>query len=361
MSIWDFASIYSNPVAEPHRITLGEGHTPLVRSRRIGPAAGITDLYFKLESTNPTGSYKDRFAAAAVSHLVQDDSRLCLGCSSGNTGAALAAYSAAVALPCVLAIVDSAPEAKLDQMRIYGAKLVRVKGFGTDADKTKEVADRLSELAADLDSEVQISAFCHSPRGMEGVMSISHEIAASERSVRHVFCPAGAGGLVLAVARGFAKTAAHPAVHCVQPVGNDTIATRLRTGAETAQACICTTHISGLQVANVMDGDEAIAACRASGGSGFTVTDEKVLALQSRLAAEEGIFAEPAGVVALAGALQAVAEGVVDGSEPIVCLVTGAGFKDDVSARKVAASRAPTDRVDDFADFERIVRAELSR
>lgn len=332
----------------------------MLRSRSIGPSVGLENLYFKLESLNPTGSYKDRFAAAAVSNLVSEDAIVCLGCSSGNTGAALAAYSAAVGLPCILAIVDSAPEAKLKQMQIYGATLVRVKRFGTDAAMTQTVSDGLADLATELGTTVQISAFCYAPVGMAGVQSISREIADSSTIFDHVFSPAGGGGLTLAVARGFEATDQSPAIHCVQPEGNDTIATPLRQGHDRARAVTCTTSISGLQVANVMDGHETVAACRRSGGTGYAVSDEFVFEVQSRLAREEGIFAEPAGAVAVAGAIRAAEMGEVASDANAVCLVTGSGFKDDSSQTRMLESSATCPRVDSFGEFENIVRETLA-
>ena len=92
--IWKWADRLGDVPEESHRLTLGEGGTPLIRSRRIGPAIGLTKLFFKLESSNPTGSYKDRFAAAAISHLLARGKSRGLATSSGNTGAALAAACA---------------------------------------------------------------------------------------------------------------------------------------------------------------------------------------------------------------------------------------------------------------------------
>jgi threonine synthase len=342
------------------QVFLGEGATPMLRSRSIGPSAGLNNLYFKLESLNPTGSYKDRFAAAAVSQLVAEASPVCLGCSSGNTGAALAAYSAAVGLPCVLAIVDSAPEAKLRQMQIYGATLVRVKGLGTDAAMTRTVSDGLARLAVDLGTTVQISAFCYSPVGMKGVQSLAIEIADSGVKIEHIFAPAGGGGLTLAVCRGFDATDSSPAVHCVQPDGNDTIATPLREGHSRARPVECLTAISGLQVASVMDGNETLVACRKSGGTGFSVSDQFVFGIQERLAREEGIFSEPAGAVAVAGAVQGAGTGEIDSDANIACLVTGSGFKDDVSQTRMLASMPGCPSVDSFDDFERIARKTIT-
>lgn len=361
MSIWFYADALPDAPPVGSRISLGEGGTPLIRSRSIGPSLALENLYFKVETGNPTGSYKDRFAASAISHLLSEDAPLCLGCSSGNTGAALAAYSAAAGFPCVLAIVDSAPQAKLRQMQIYGARLVRLKGFGTEASVTQEVTERLEALAETLGTTVQISAFCHSPKGMTGVQSLSLELADSGVDIRHVFCPAGAGGLALAVARGFQDTVAMPAVHCVQPEGNDTIASRLRAGYETAAACTCTTTISGLQVANVMDGTETLRACKASGGSGFTVSDDFVFAVQERMAREEGIFTEPAGAVALAGAIRAIENREVALDETVVCLVTGSGFKDEGSQDRMLRTSVDCLRVEHFDAFEEIVHRELGR
>src|SRR5436190_16918855 len=138
MSIWRWANRFSD-VREEHRVTLGEGSTPLLRSRRIGRAIGAKNLFFKLETTNPTGSYKDRFAAAAISDMIARGKRRCIATSSGNTGSALAAYCAAASIECEIAIVETAPIEKLKQMMAYGARIYRVRGFGVSAEITSQV------------------------------------------------------------------------------------------------------------------------------------------------------------------------------------------------------------------------------
>lgn len=171
--------------------TLGEGNTPLVKSRQIGPALGFPNLYFKLESANPSGSYKDRFAAYAVADVLANKGRLCLATSSGNTGAALAAYSAAAGIPCKIAIVDGAPEGKLKQMRAYGAALYVIKGFGKNKEATEKVFDKLGEVAAENQTRLQVSAFKYSPVGMTGVQTLSFELAEDLERVDNVFVPSG--------------------------------------------------------------------------------------------------------------------------------------------------------------------------
>lgn len=338
-------------------VTMGEGDTPLVRSQRIGPALGLKNLWFKYEGANPTGSYKDRFAAAAVAHLRAGGKSLCLGTSSGNTGAAVAAYCARAGIGCWLAIVDGAPEGKLRQMRAYGAKLLRIREFGCSPTVTAEVMAGLRELTAELDAGFEVSAFAISPRGMAGVKTLGYELAEAMAGQRdwQVFSPAGGGGLTLAVARGIAEAGGGGRVHCVQPAGNDTIATPLREGAGQAVAVNSTTAISGLQVGGVLDGHDVIAACRASGGTGQVVEDEAAWRMQRRLAQEEGIFCEPAGAVALAGVEVAVARGELAPDDDVVCLVTGVGFKDEASVVRLIGGEG-TPLVDDFASFADAVR-----
>ena len=298
MSIWQWANKFSKVPAE-FQFSLGEGNTPLVRSRHIGPAVGLENLYFKLEGVNPTGSYKDRFAAAAISDMLSKGKRRCIATSSGNTGAALAAYCAVAGLRCEIAAVETAPAEKLAQMRAYGANVFKVKGFGVSAEITREAFRLIQERAGTPDAELQISAFKYSPIGMAGVQTISYEIAEQlDGKIDHVFVPAGGGGLTLAIARGFEKMEMlRVRIECAQPMENDTIATPLASGAGRARAVACTTEISGLQVASVLDGDDVIRACRRSGGTGHVVSDVAVWKMQRRLAREEGIFAEPAGAV----------------------------------------------------------------
>lgn len=348
MSVWRYAD---RIVAVPpeSRITLGEGATPLVESRVIGPRAGIGRLLFKIEAGNPTGSYKDRFAAVAISALRAAGRSRCVATSSGNTGTALAAYCARAGIRLDVALVETAPAGKVLPMAAYGARLQRVRGFGLDPAITRHTFARLVEIGGSGDAALEISGYRYSPVGMSGVETIAHELAseagATGISLDHVFVEAGGGGLTLAVARGFRWLVDHgrlprsPAVHCVQPDGNDTIAGPLRMGADAAREVTCTTAISGLQVPSIVDGDAVIAACRASGGTGHTVADEETFAMQRQLAREEGILCEPAGAVGVAGAVRAAARGELGLHDTVVCLITGAGYKDAVSLESLAAAQ----------------------
>jgi threonine synthase len=337
MSIWRHADFL--PKFElRHRITLGEANTPLLHSRRIGPVLGLPHLYFKLENCNPTGSFKDRFAVVAASDMAANAKAVCLATSSGNTGAALAAACAVAGIRCYVAVVDGAPQNKLRNMQVYGAHIYTVRGFGRDAAVTAGVMDRLRQLCEQRGAALQISAYRHSPVGMTGCETIAYELHDQlEGRVDHVFTQAGGGGMTWAIIRGFqrlhelGRNRRVPAVHCVQPIGNDTIAGPLRRKEQKAREVVCTTNVSGLQVPNVIDGDHVIAACRSCGGNGYPISDELVFETQRRLAREEGVFTEPAGAVSVAGLVDAARRGEVHEQDRIVCTVTGIGFKDETS------------------------------
>ena len=257
-------------------------------------------------------------------------------------GRRVAAYCAAASIACQIAVVETAPDAKLLQMMAYGAKIYRVERFGIDPVVTEQVFDSLLALADRPDAALQISAFKYSPLGMAGVQTISYEIARQNNRVQHVFVPAGGGGLTLAVAHGFPTIGGkrQPRVTARESIAfSRPETTRLPdhcdAGAHAAIDVSCTTAISGLQVPSVIDGNEVVELCRATGGTGYTVADDDVYAVQRRLAQQEGIFCEPAGAVAVTAALAAVASGEIDGRDEIVCLVTGSGFKDLASAERI--------------------------
>jgi threonine synthase len=294
------------------------------------------DVWFKLELCQPTGSYKDRFIACEMENVIASGARMVVATSSGNTGAALAAYASRAGVRCVIVVAPEAPAGKLAQMRAHGATVVRVPGFTTDAGVTDRVMRALREFGAERGVPLVVSAFRYCPVGMDGVSAIAAELL--DLAPRHVFVPVGGGGLYAAVVRGF-RRAGRPdvRVHAVQPAGCGTVVDAWRAGKREAAPAAGVTGISGLSVPVDIDATLALGLLYECGGLGIAVRDEEVLAAQRRLLAEEGIFCEPAGAAAAAGWLRAVAEGLVDAGERAVCLVTGHGGKDPDSIAAAAA------------------------
>jgi threonine synthase len=316
-------------VAATPAVTLGEGDTPLVRSRWIGPHLGLDRLWFKVEQCNPTGSYKDRFAARLVSLMVERGQTLCLGTSSGNTGAAVAAYAAAAGVRCLLCVPANAPAAKLAQAQAYGARLLRVRDMLGTAPALRRLVDRLRAVASRRGLPLGISAYACAPEAMAGIEPLSGEITrVLGRAPDRVFVPVGGGGLLTAVWRGFGGEASGgPRVHAVQPAGNDTLVGALHAGETRAREVASTTRISGLAVPLDLDATAALRAVRAAGGDGHLVEDEWVQEVQTVLARREGLWVEPAGAASVAGLWRAAQTGYVGRGEVVVCLLTGHGLK----------------------------------
>jgi threonine synthase len=314
----------------------GQGFTPLVKSRTIGPSSGVEELYFKLETANPSGSYKDRFAGMALALAREAGAKTCLATSSGNTGAAVAAFAAAFGLNVYLFINELTPVGKLVQMRAHGAKLLRVKGMGLDAKETARTLERLRALSALKAIPLLVSAFAQSPEAMAGIKTIAYEVHERLGHVDHFFCPVGGGGLYVAIARGFADLACagqgkSPRIHPVQPALNDTVVTPLNLGQARGRTVSTTTAISGLAVPFDLDGAAVITLSRACDGAGLLIQDSDATNAQRRLMLEEGLLVEPAGAVSVAGFIQAAREGRLKKDERVVCILTGHGFKDPSS------------------------------
>ena len=335
----------TDPTPTPTTLTLGEGRTPLIRSRWLGPRLGVRDLRFKLEHLNPSGSYKDRFAARFVANHLAAGYPFVLATSSGNTGAALATYAAAAGLPCIVCVPVEAPEAKLAQIRAHGAVVVRVRGMLDTPDAVRALIDRLSEVCATMGMPLGTSAYEIAPEAMAGIEPLGAEIVA-EGAPDRIFAPVGGGGLVVATWRGArdaSATTMPPRIHAVQPAGNDTVVTAFRAGhghARTLDPGEAGTNVSGLAVPIDLDATRALHAVRDSGGNGHLVADEAAWEAQATLARHEGLFVEPAGATSVAGLMAAVAAGEVGPDDRVTCILTGSGFKDGAAVARMA-SRVP--------------------
>ncbi len=317
-------------------LTLGEGNTPVVES--VSHSEGNHGrLLFKLESSNPTGSYKDRFAAAEVQRIIDTGGTGCMATSSGNTGSALATYCARAGLKCVIVVNQEAPDGKLLQMRAHGAQVIRVPGFVTDASITRLVFEQLQQISQQYSIPLVVSAFAFCPEGMRGVERIAAELVPHRPD--HVFVPVGGGGLYSAVAQGFLKqTQSQPRVHAVQPSGCLTLVGAYLDAVDVIPIPDSTTRISGLSVPSNLDAGRGLALLRRCNGLGIAVDDQDVFEAQQHLFTEEGIYCEPAGATAYAGWRKMAQRGLISPNETSICLVTGHGFKDPSSVERAAQS-----------------------
>lgn len=318
-------------------VTLAEGATPLLPLNRI---EGLPHVLLKAEHMNPTGSFKDRIASVALSIVVERGLKGCAGTSSGNGGAAVAAYAVhAAKLVHLFALVGTA-DLKLLQILATGASVQSVRGLGHDAEGTRTAAEAIARWAVNNQLLPFLTGGRYAPEAMEGAKTIAFELSEGAPETTVVYVPVGGGGLLSSIHRGFVEAADWfgtqvPRIVAVQPKGCPTVRDLLD-GGEGRLLEPTSTAISGLQVAVLFDGRVGMALA-ASGGHLVEVSDEEIWQAQRLLARQEGVLLEPAGATALAGVIADVKAGRLGPDERVVAIATGAAFKDVDALRKLAA------------------------
>lgn len=300
--------------------SLGEGNTPVLSLTALPKLLGIHEISAKAEWMNPTGSYKDRIAAATIDDALRRGMRGWIGTSSGNGGASMSAYGARAGLPGFLCIAADAPAEKVRSIVPYGATLIPMSQLGIAE------MDAIRELAARYHLKLSVTAYRYNPEGMAGTESIGVELLA-QGDFTHVYVPAGGGGLLVAVARGLGGSS-NARVICAQPAGCDPIVRFLNRDIADPRIDSCNSTISGLQLPAPPDGELAASAVLESDGWGTSVSDADAWAMQDLLATREGIFVEPASALAVAALANDVKTGRLPSSARPVAVLTGSGLKD---------------------------------
>lgn len=301
-------------------ITLGEGDTPLVRSRHLEREVGCGALYFKLESCNPSGSFKDRGMVVAVAKALERGDRAVLCASTGNTSASAAAYAAHCGLRAYIIVPSGRIAAgKLAQTCAHGAQIIAIEGSFDDALRIARELTERHPLA--LVNSVN-------PHRIEGQKTAAFEIVDALSDAPDLLClPVGNAGNITAYWRGFVEyyqremAGKKPRMWGVQAAGAAPIV--LGEPVSTPE-----TVASAIRIGNPASWQGAVSARDESGGNIRAVTDDEILDAYRRLAQEEGIFCEPASAAGVAGLLKAVAEGVEFAGQTVVCVITGSGLKD---------------------------------
>ena len=300
-------------------VSLCEGNTPLVDAPRLSEAVGAR-VMLKVEGANPTGSFKDRGMTMAISKAAEDGAKVVVCASTGNTSASAAAYATRAEMLAAVIIPDGhVALGKLAQALIHGARVVSIKGSFDDALRVvRELGERGGVTVVNSINPFRI----------QGQKTAAFEICDALGAAPDVHCiPVGNAGNITAYWMGYGEYArdgvvrnrprmlgwqaagAAPLVHGEPVPHPETIATAIRIG-------------------NPASWDSAIAARDESGGHIGAVTDAQILDAYRLLAAQEGVFVEPASAASVAGLLQAAESGLVERDETIVCTVTGHGLKD---------------------------------
>lgn len=357
--VWKYSELL--PVVDLKKsVSLGEGGTPLLKAENLGKEIGLRNLYLKDETRNPTASFKDRMMSVGVSKAVEFGARVVVTASSGNAAVALAAYAAKAGLRCYAFVPAKAPESKVAQISMHGAKVVKVLG--------KEKGDPTYELMIAGWKKFGWcplpSAGAFNPYHWEGAKTISYEVCEQLgwKVPDWVVISVGAGTLLSGCAKGYSEfermglVRGMPKIVAVQAEGCAPIVKAFK--GNIAADKIETwprprTVAGGLIDPFPWDADTALPAIKNSGGTAVAVSDRKILEAEKGLAQSEGVFAEPSGAAGIAGLRDLVDGGKIDSSDIVVVEITGGGLKDTKTALKL--SEKPRVVKPDLRSLERFV------
>jgi threonine synthase len=324
-SIWRYADLL--PVAAPAEQRLAPGFTPLVQAPRLAEALGVGELWLKLDTANPTHSFKDRVVAVAAAKAIELG-RTTLSCSStGNLANAVAARAAAEGLEAVVLVPASLEPEKLIATSIYGARIIAVEGSYDDC-------SRLSvELSFELDW-----AFCNvgfRSYYAEGSKTLAFEVAEQLgwSLPDAVIAPIGSGSMFTKVHQGFGELltlrlvdGTTPRLFGGQGEGCSPVAHAFANETK-VKPVRASTIAKSIAIGSPADGDLAVAAARDSGGSIHPVAEDQIVDNIALLAETTGVFGETAPAVTLGALRSAVDRGELGESDRVVLLVTGDGLK----------------------------------
>lgn len=327
LTIWRYADLL--PVADDvERVDLGAGFTPLIRAGRLAAELGLTDLYLKNDTANPTHSFKDRVVSVAltVAKSMGFDTVACA--STGNLANAVAAHAARSGLKSFVFIPADLESGKILTTGIYGGVLVAVKG---NYDQVNRLCSEIAQSRDWAFVNVNIRPFYS-----EGSKTLAFETVEQLgwRMPDHIVVPVASGSLLTKIRKGLGELnrvglAPEPStrIHAAQASGCKPVVTALEEGVEHVRPVKPQTIAKSLAIGNPADGYYAVKAVRATGGTGAAVSDEEIVAGIRLLAETEGIFTETAGGVTVASLARMAARGVFARGETVVALITGMGLK----------------------------------
>jgi threonine synthase len=335
------------------------GGTPVYALPRLAARLGLANLWLKDESRNPTASFKDRASALVVARAREIGAGIIVTASTGNAGAALAGMCAAAGEKAVIFAPKTAPQAKIAQLLVYGAKVLLVDGnYDAAFDLSLKASEEFGwycrntgynpfstegkKTAALEIWEWYVREMKSWENGKHGSGSGASQFTQSRSENLTIFVPVGDGNIISGIHKGFKDLLAlgwlerMPRLVGVQAEGSAAIATAFRANTEQITAISSATIADSIAVDLPRDGVRAIRAAKETGGTYVTISDDEILRAIAELGTV-GIFAEPAAAAAYAGVVKAIALGAVDAADPILVLSTGSGLKDVQAAIRSVA------------------------
>ena len=326
-NMWRYAPVL--PPLSEHIVSLGEGWTPLIRARKLGARIGAESLWVKDEGINPTGSFKARGHACAISMCAELGIRKVALPSAGNSAGALAAYAAAAGIEAHIFMPRDAAQANYLGCVACGANVTLVDGPIGDCGKI--AAARASEEGwFDLGT-------LQEPYRVEGNKTMGYEVAEQLdwEIPDAIVCPTGGGMGLIGMWKAFQEMewlgwigGKRPKMIAVQAAGCAPIVRAFEEGQPHSRFFEdAHTIAAGLRVPKSPGDSLVLQAVRSSGGTAIAVSDDEMLDAGIQLASEEGIFAAPEGAACVAALRKLLKNGFLRADERIVIYNTGSGLK----------------------------------
>jgi len=351
---WRYAPVL--PLADPaHRVTLGEGGTPLLDCPRLARELGVRRLLLKYDGANPTGTVKDRSAATAVAAALRFGYRATSVVSSGNAGSSIAAYSSRAGLRSLIFAYERTSAPKLLHMAATTANLVLYKGVYDDL---ITIWDRLVDERLFFDCGASRNAY-----KQEGKKTLAYEIAEQTGWAVPdvVVAPVAVGETFIATARGFREMreagwiARAPLMVAAQATRANAVARAFRDGTPIRPLKIGYTVAEGLAAGDPgRKGEWVLRLLRGGKGLAGDAEDDEILEAQRRLARVEGVWAGPTGVATLAVLARLLAQKQLDPGQTICAIISETGLKTEAEAPSRAAVAF------DFDSLRRLVVERLA-
>jgi threonine synthase len=327
-SHWRYLEIL--PVSgRPHSLHPRVGWTPLYRLEELGRELGAGKLWIKDDGINPSASFKDRASSVGVARAIEEGRSVITAASTGNAASSLSLFAACAGMRAVIFVPETAPEAKVAQLLIFGAEVLFVRG----------TYDQAFDLC--LQTALERGWYCRNtavnPYLGEGKKTAALEICEQLEfdPPDRVFVSVGDGCIIGGLWKGFCDFKKLglidrlPRLYGIQAAGSAPLVQAFEKGEKTATPIAkVQTCADSICVGQPRDHIKALRAVYESQGAMLAVEDDEIRAAMRLLARRAGIFAEPAGAAGFAGLRRLASKGEIDPEERIVVLVTGNGLKD---------------------------------
>jgi len=332
-SIWQFRDMMP-PVGDSSIVSMGEGWTPFIKSKRYGNSIGASNLWCKVEGQNPSGSFKDRAASLGLSLAMEWRKPGVFTASSGNAAAAISAYAARGGIKCLVLIREDSTPSKLGQISMYGANLLRVR----EIFRTQQTLARALDLTQDALPK-WLNHFVWAPYNpllIDGLKTIAYEIASdclNSELPDYIFVPTAGGDLLYGIFKGFQELKQRGAVDKIprmvvaQGLNSSPTVAAIESGSDKVPETEKADTVAGALRVN-FGTEHTLVAVRQSKGFGVAASDDEIISSQRKIAASEGIFTEVSSATALGGVEKSINDGRVRKDEKILAILTGSGFKD---------------------------------